>query len=252
MYFSCVLLTTGSFNPIHRGHIANLRQAKDYLQSKKKWNVIAGFISPTQFVSFEKNSIRILKIKFFSSSKFSDDYVNNKLGSHHWIKAEDRSLLCEEVIREEHESHWLFVTRGEQNYRHFVDFPDVIMDLSKFLNEELYKNDLKNSNLTVVYVCGLDHFNRCRYVENLSCEKNVACLIIYRSNEPEDRINAAVKSKKNLFYISRSELRNPTEDISSTKIRESRDGDLTRLTYPCVISFLKAKYQTNQQQSSWV
>jgi len=47
--FSCVLLTTGSLNPIHRSHIKNLELVKSYLKhSKPQWNVLAGYLSPTQ------------------------------------------------------------------------------------------------------------------------------------------------------------------------------------------------------------
>jgi hypothetical protein len=46
---SCVLITTGSLNPVHRSHIKNLELVKKYLeQISPRWNVLAGYLSPTQ------------------------------------------------------------------------------------------------------------------------------------------------------------------------------------------------------------
>ena len=48
--FSCVLLTTGSFNPVHPLHFQSLLHVKQYLENEQQWNVLAGYISPTQYV----------------------------------------------------------------------------------------------------------------------------------------------------------------------------------------------------------
>jgi hypothetical protein len=52
---SCVLLTTGSFNPVHPLHFQNLLRVKQYLENEHQppWNVLAGYISPTQYVVFK-------------------------------------------------------------------------------------------------------------------------------------------------------------------------------------------------------
>jgi len=51
---SCVLIITGSFNPIHRSHIYNLQLVKKYLENHdtRSMNVLAAYISPTQYVLF--------------------------------------------------------------------------------------------------------------------------------------------------------------------------------------------------------
>ena len=49
-FSSCVLLATGSFNPIHRSHIDNLQKVKAYLEKlPQPKNVLAAYISPTQY-----------------------------------------------------------------------------------------------------------------------------------------------------------------------------------------------------------
>ncbi len=52
--YSCVLLMTGSFNPVHPLHFNNFQRVREYLENEHQppWNVLAGYISPTQYVIF--------------------------------------------------------------------------------------------------------------------------------------------------------------------------------------------------------
>ncbi|CAF1275883.1 unnamed protein product, partial [Rotaria sordida] len=89
---NCVLLTTGSFNPVHPLHFQNLMRVKQYLERELEtpWNVLAGYLSPTH-----------------------DSYVHEKLGDRDWIPAKDRCRLCEAAIQYEGEelSSWVRVSR---------------------------------------------------------------------------------------------------------------------------------------------
>ena len=64
---SCVLLATGSFNPIHRSHISNLKTVKHYLEqhSERPLNVLAAFLSPSQYVPTSLIYFRFVSIAFF-------------------------------------------------------------------------------------------------------------------------------------------------------------------------------------------
>ena len=63
---SCVLLTTGSFNPIHRSHISNLTIVRNYLENhpKRPLNVLAAFLSPSQYVPESLLNLRFISILF--------------------------------------------------------------------------------------------------------------------------------------------------------------------------------------------
>ncbi|AYV78737.1 MAG: hypothetical protein Edafosvirus29_1, partial [Edafosvirus sp.] len=65
------IVLSGSFNPIHNGHIKILGEAKNYLEKNHNFNVIYGYLAPS-----------------------SDNYVKYKLGD--WaINLSDRVKMCE-------------------------------------------------------------------------------------------------------------------------------------------------------------
>ena len=43
----CVLLTTGAMNPIHLGHVEMLVHARNTLEERHGFRVLAGFLSPS-------------------------------------------------------------------------------------------------------------------------------------------------------------------------------------------------------------
>ena len=126
-----------------------------------------------------------------SICRHSDSYVRSKLGSKYWISGEIRAKLCEQVIESDAElRQWLSVTRGELQYPNgFADFDVVTREFAEFLNDKNRSSlTLLESPLKVVYICGLDHFNKCPYVAALAEESNVICVVIYRVNADEERI----------------------------------------------------------------
>lgn len=84
-----VLISTGSFSPIHRCHLANLIRTKEYFENVCHFNVLAGFLSPSH-----------------------DDYVEAKLGSA-FLPSSVRIELCEKAIEEEKQQDWMSVDRAE-------------------------------------------------------------------------------------------------------------------------------------------
>jgi hypothetical protein len=174
------------------------------------------------------------------------------LGASELITDEERCKLCQAAIKEQGLEELIAVSKGEIEYEHgFVDFNEVSVRLAEFLNLALRDHEiLSNHPLQVVYVCGLDHFNKCPYVEQLASEKNMACAIIYRPDASEHRIKTLPKSLSNFYYI-KSETEGETLcDVSSTALRQYyRSGnniDVHQSSFSCVADYYKAKYSTKQ------
>ena len=183
----------------------------------------------------------------------SDTYVRSKLGRD-WIPAKDRCDLCKQVIEEETAiqekaiqnekvEDWIAVSAGECNWTGFADFDEVTISLAKFLENESSTNQkFPRHPLTVVYVCGLDHFNKCPYVASLAKHENIACAVIYRPGA----VDNGIKDSSDIYYITLDDERDTLIDISSTAIRDRyrnrNNTDTNDGIYKCVSSFLQKHY----------
>jgi len=151
-----------------------------------------------------------------------DKYVQDKLGKTNLIPSIDRCKLCEEAIKNEGEAYssWITVSDGESQWSpNFVNFDVVTENLRDFLNNSLWKRDnfLKHP-LTVVYVCGLDHYNKCQEIDILVKQNHVAVGVIHRLNQDERNVQR-FNQLPNAFYIPLINNRNKNQDLSSTQIR---------------------------------
>ncbi|CAF0829696.1 unnamed protein product [Adineta steineri] len=228
---NCVLITTGSFNPVHPFHFQNLLRVKEYLEHEHQppMNVVAGYISPTH-----------------------DSYVHSKLGDPAWIPVTDRCRLCEEAVEYEGSkvSSWIAVSRGESEWKDgFVDFGPVTENLRDYLNSTLVEQEnILKYPLRIIYVCGLDHYNKCSYVERMAQQNNMSCAIIFRQGYDEQQINRSLKTA-NVIYISLSKERTRLPDVSSTQIRQyfenpnPKNMDIEKYMYPSVRDYMKRKYR---------
>jgi hypothetical protein len=187
-------------------------------------------------------------------NKKSDDYVRPKLGDAEWIFGDQRCKLCEEAIKEEGPAvaDFIAVSRGEMEYKHgFIDFNEVSVRLAEFLNSTLYDHEkLFEHPIKVVYVCGLDHFNKCPYVAQLAREENMACAVIHRLGAREERIQTLKEPSSNVYYITFKDEGEPLVDVSSTAIRRYyRSGnnlDPDQSSYLCVADYYREKFSENQ------
>ncbi|CAF1323241.1 unnamed protein product [Didymodactylos carnosus] len=214
---NCVLITTGALNPIHKTHILNLIQTKSYLErSPHNFNVLAGYLSPTH-----------------------DNYVAEKLFNKH-IQAEHRIAMCNEAVKEAKQEHWISVDRAECMATKFIDFPEVCEQLFVFLNDKLVKQQkLLQKAVRVIYVCGLDHFNKCGNIDRLARDE-LGIAVIHRQNSNEKYINGA-NADPNIFYVSKMDSKQNVEDVSSSLIRQrlQQGQSCDHLTYQSVLKYLK-------------
>jgi len=120
-----VLLTTGSMNPIHLGHVAQLEKAKSFLAAHHKAEVVAAFVSPS-----DAGWSRGKQYGYISNEK-KLELCRAALSDHPFVRVDAWEL-----------------TQGQ------IDFPEVFARLQKLITAE-------DPKLEVLYVCGEDHAQKC-------------------------------------------------------------------------------------------
>ena len=206
-----ILLTTGSFNPIHRMHLEILNIAANCLLKLKKYNVLCGFISPS-----------------------ADCYVKNKKPP--LIPFDLRCKIIQTAIEEynleniknkKNENLKIFLHTWEGSQDHFIDFPYVIKEI---------QSRLLIYNVKLVYVCGLDLFINCRYYFS----KNVIAV----DRKPFKNKYKSIPNKM-IFIIKDSK----TEPYSSTFIKEcfmkNDYKSIEKVTFPKVAEMIIEFYKKN-------
>ena len=142
----------------------------------------------------------------------------------------------------------VFLVVKVNRLKDFVDFPDVTKNLRDFLNTTLVEQQrvLKHP-LCVVYVCGLDHFNKCSDVERMAKKNNMASAVVFRVGYEDQKISHSYKSS-GVIYIPLAKERTKLADVSSTQIREyyqnpsaSKSGTEKNI-YPSVRDYMSKKY----------
>lgn len=119
-----VLLNTGSYSPVHLGHLQMMEEAKEKLS--KHYHILGGYLSPSH-----------------------DNYVSSKYSGTASYHGEARISLCEEVLSD---SDWLMVDPWESRYNSEpINFTDVIERLTKYLKHYI------KENIQVGYVFGSDN-----------------------------------------------------------------------------------------------
>lgn len=113
------------------------------------------------------------------------------------------------------------------------------MSLQSFLNEKLGSD----KPVRVIYVAGLDLFNRCNGFFGLRDGRTGGVAVIYRSGENQSLIQTELRQRpSNLYFISiDSHDRNQFSDVSSTLIRKKLrlNEDCSHLTYHSVLNHLR-------------
>ncbi|KAJ5067156.1 nicotinamide/nicotinic acid mononucleotide adenylyltransferase 2 [Anaeramoeba ignava] len=197
-----VLISTGSYNPVHKMHIKTFAIAKKYLEEKHGLDVIGGYISPSH-----------------------DQYTLGKLGGYN-IPFKERCEMCQLAIEEEGLQDFLFLDQWEGTQSNFINFTTVTRHLRHYL-----KTTFASSNIDVFYLCGMDHFVKCRLYH---WEKVVA--MSRPGYDDSEHINENVSKDIYVSYNSEFQM-----DISSSEIRKRFiiGKGVEDLTYKSVIDHLK-------------
>jgi len=122
-----ILLTTGSMNPVHLGHVACFTKAKKDLEEKHGFTILAGILSPSDSGWCRRKEFGC----------FPNDV---------------RIQLAKIAVGE---SDWISVGEWECS-QGMIDFPVVCVHYQEVLN-----NAFPEKNIEVYYLCGADHATKC-------------------------------------------------------------------------------------------
>ena len=182
-----VLLTTGALNPVHNGHLDILERARRFIEAQHSFKVLGGYISPSHALYVEG------KCKWNGQVYFP---TKDRVGL--------TQLACEG-------SNWIDCATWESSRTgYWPDFPEVLKDLQDFLAE---RADTKDRDIKVLYVCGLDHAQRCGLSSGFDMP-NIGVVILPRSGD------APTESDPDRLIFAATEGNSAVEQLSSTEIRK--------------------------------
>jgi len=129
----CVVLTTGALSPAHRGHSMLLAAARTALEDRG-WTVLGGYLSPSH-----------------------DFYVGPKAAAHGAPHAHAvHRVALAELVAADHP--WIAVAKWEARQEgRWPDFPVVAANCE----QTLARHKARLGEVSVFYVCGVDHFRKC-------------------------------------------------------------------------------------------
>jgi len=191
-----VLISTGAYCPPHKMHFQVFVSAKRYLEAQFENSCVVGaLISPTH-----------------------DQYVTGKLRRANYtsINARHRVEMCNIACRE---SDWISCSDWEANQNSFVDYDAVTSQNVDIIKQELRKKEFTSRithKISYVYVCGADHAWKC----HLYIHTSKWCNLILAISRPGDSSVSNIMANKSRWSSNFLMCEEPTEDFSSTKIRE--------------------------------
>lgn len=203
-----MILTTGSFCPIHKGHLYSLIDAKNFLENNFPYKVLQILISPS-----------------------NNEYVSSKSREYnfpqYYLTFNQRCSLIDETIKlmeikEEIEQNLFRLDKWEGNNKNFIDFPSVWLNLNEYL-VRFFKSII---GFKLFYSLGSDmivstrvDIHRSQLMPLLITERNLKFepkyIEEYRNLFLEKKFEEM--EKKNLFYLKPSK---EYSKYSSTLLRE--------------------------------
>jgi len=161
----CILLTTGSFCPLHPGHINMMEKAKEHLE-KNGYNVIGGFISPghDEYIS-AKNKEKAIPIHYRIRT------ITEMIKNHDWLSVDPwEGMFCKVA----------------------VNFTDVYIRLEAYISEHLKKD------IPIFFVSGGDN---ARFA--LTFMKKGNCVIVNRPpyDDKFEHYKKVLKDCPNIHFV---------------------------------------------------
>lgn len=175
-----VLFVTGSFNPIHQGHVDMMERAKEYVEAQGHI-VVGGYMSPSH-----------------------DQYVRSKLSSEALSISHRMKLIVKAIAN----SDWLMADSWEGvGIGYAVNFTSVYMRLENYLHKYI------GTHVRLVYVSGGDNASFA-----LAFANKGYCAIVQRDEHDQRWLSyqehLRLRGKSNVFWVPGS------HSASSSKIRQ--------------------------------
>lgn len=189
---NAIIVTTGSFSPMHEGHVQSMIIAKEYIE-KMGYNVIQGVVSLSH-----------------------DAYVSFKNGGVAKRHISERTMLAYEKIEEMGQDDWIKVDRMEGEILSCaVNFSTILKRIYEYTTYHLNIKDL-----TVFYVYGSDNAE----FSNAFVKNDIYHgVCIEREGYSFDLIKEKLIKHKNIHFLYNNSM---YKDYSSTKIRSSKKSHL--------------------------
>jgi len=221
-----VLLTTGAMNPVHKGHVQMLHQARERLESEG-FAVIGAWLSPSHdgYVQPKASSLRTPGL----SSAFR-------------LELAQRATEEDEIVAV---GSWEASQPGS-----WPDFPVV----AEALQHELRRHP-EGQGVRVFYVCGSDHFRNCGL--HLGMRSGIGIVAVPRSaatgiacessgrEHPDKLVYLAKPASGEIASYSSTKVRKALNDLDHDFVREAISERASNLLFcPALeeVSQFKADY----------
>jgi len=227
-----IILTTGSFCPLHKGHIYSLLDARNFLESKFPYKVLGIYMSPS-----------------------NDAYVGHKAKSHSFNKfflnLKQRCFLIQLTLdimieNKEIDQNFFFIDSWEGNKEVFIDFPEVWA----VFNESF---DRKYAGFKVFYSLGSDMIARMSI--DVHKPKEMPLLVTERFLDKIEKYkkwlideNFSEMEQNKIYYCLPSK---EYGNFSSTLLRdciEKNEKMVEELVFPEVAKQIKKFYEENNKK----
>lgn len=202
-----VLLASGSFSPIHNGHIAMMRIAKDYLEKQLDKRVLVGYFSA----------------------------IHDKASKKPKYLAYHRIQMLKLVTKN---SSWMDVDTWEAAQNKSMGSAACANKMAQYLNEKMQN---PQPAVKVVLVCGMDVAKK---LSNFTLDKNVMAIVVSTSKNKEEltKLQAQLKTYDPPVRMDFCVDDTLPETITSTQVRQMLKDNSTgieNLVPKSIVSFVK-------------
>lgn len=182
---NAILISTGSFAPIHEGHLEKLKIAKKHLENKN-YHVVCAYLSPSH-----------------------DEYVINQKIKNTEYNIFNRINWINKLLKKE-ENQWIKLDLWESLFNTLpINFTSVIIHI-----ENLFNTYFSSNNFDIFYVYGSDNHAFGRVF------KSYGKGICIQRNEHKQPEYANVINLKNDFYKNKNSTNIRKNKLEQTKIKK--------------------------------